>query len=219
MSVENSRQSPLPGSGMVYRPRICLRDRLRFVALRAWLSTAKRHDLQLLHSAKYERNFTALALLMASEIAELVRFFTGGNFPAGWAVTNAPPGTSLVKGTAHLATAIGEDVAALLGLPHVTCFEPGAPARTRFYDPTAKRIGLLDSAPKGLNLILVDDLVTTGCTMTECYNLLSPHAALLPVAWLYGEAEPSGTTALPVTDDQLRLFRREPVVHNLSTGA
>lgn len=102
----------------------------------------------------------------ASAMAQLVQGILGSALdPAVWAVVSAPKRRHKEHNFASLAAA---QMAGTLGLPF---FDDCAFARTR------ERIGavfLPGNIPPQPHLVVFDDIVTTGSTLTAMHNLLAP---------------------------------------------
>ena len=155
-----------------------------FLSVRKWASDVKHEQCRWLRERK-DAGDAELAKFAATDCAQLLSQ-TFKSF-AGWHVTCPAGSRSLSNG--HFAWRVAGGLAELLGIPAVQMLD-SAPKRTKsVHELEAKRTAILKTELTAGNVILFDDVATTGTTLEYAAKALE-RFTVLPIAWIYQDAKP-----------------------------
>lgn len=165
-----------------------LPDRLFLVNLKEETTIRRQHDFRYigLYKAKKTREKTdttttlkeikgdpQMVPLFAQKVSELVSSIVGSNLDSGnWALVTAPKRRTK---THNFASMVCEQVAQLLSIPF---YEDAITVEDR---DRVRPHFVLEKDPKEQNLIVFDDVITTGITLEAVVNLLRPKHTTLNI--------------------------------------
>jgi predicted amidophosphoribosyltransferase len=172
-----------------YAPYMHKRRDVRFHSIRKWRLHAKDASMKLMLEIKRTCDQTVIDA-MAEEIAALLK--SEYRLTAG-TVTHPPRGGSGGKTKKHLATELAKSVAKKLDMPYLKAFEDKP--NKRGHHPRQKTQALHDgeiqytiaTPPTVQPIILVDDVSTSGTTISLAAEMLEQYGMVIPVVWLAGE--------------------------------
>ena len=166
----------------LYRPKWNKKGDIRFLSIYTFYSESHIEGISYFKTIKQEIQSSVLDSFAGDIIIALKSTFLNLK---GLCVTNAPRGHS--KTPLHFATELAKATARVGGLDYVSLFQDrklkGTSHPRNYY--TRNKISLSVSELPNRGLILIDDLVTSGTTMTACLANLKDRF-VVPVALIYG---------------------------------
>ena len=169
---------------LIERSPIRARRDMSYLTLRSWRGPIKDYQIKALRALKAAPP-DAFVESIAMEIETAVGRVIGKS--AFGAVTPMPCGHSRIERC--LSVRIAERVAGRLGVPMVEAFESVRRPGVSHPIDNARRPLLRLARGVEAQVLLVDDVATSGRHLEEAVALLRPHAAaVFPVAWIGGES-------------------------------
>ena len=168
----------------IWKPKWNKMRTVRFFSLRVWNSRDKRNEIDRMKRIKKEC-FPEAVENIAQEIFTTITE-TFQHLPE-FIVTNAPRGHASVEN--HLATLVSQKVASKLNKPYERIFIDRALGGTTHPKNFSKRGTISTSGmPSGKNIILIDDIASSGVTIEQCVNTLAENF-VIPIVWVYENSD------------------------------
>ncbi len=157
----------------INKVRLC-----RFISVRRFKNN-KDQAIDIFKSIKKERDID-VENFIASEVSELLTSF--GIFK-DMIVTPAPRGHSL-KNDYYLSGVVADKIADKLGIISCQLFKDNIKKTNNIHKYEEKNACLLGDI-KSKNIIIFDDIATTGTTMENCCKALCKHNFIIPIVYIY----------------------------------
>jgi predicted amidophosphoribosyltransferase len=162
----------------IHHPTINKVRSCRFISVRRFKNN-KDQAIDIFKSIKKERDFD-VENFIASEVSELLTSF--GIFK-DMIVTPAPRGHSL-KNDYYLSGVVADKIADKLGIISCQLFKDNIKKTNNIHKYEEKNACLLGDI-KSKNIIIFDDIATTGTTMENCCKALCKHNFIIPIVYIY----------------------------------
>ena len=171
----------------IWKPKWNKMRTARFFSLRVWNSRDKRNEIERMKRIKKECFPEAVENIAQEFVTTITETFQ--TLPE-FIVTNAPRGHASVEN--HLATLVAQLVASKLGKQHERIFIDRALGGTTHPKNFHKRGTIsLSGMPSGKNILLIDDIASSGVTIEQCVRTLKDNF-VIPIVWIYENSEKSG---------------------------
>ena len=162
----------------IHYPKINKVRSCRFISVRRFKNN-KDQAIDIFKSIKKERDFD-VENFIASEVSELLTSF--GIFK-DMIVTPAPRGHSL-ENDYYLSGVVADKIADKLGIISCQLFKDNIKKTNNVHKYEEKNACLLGDI-KSKNIIIFDDIATTGTTMENCCKALCKHNFIIPIVYIY----------------------------------
>jgi hypothetical protein len=165
----------------VYHPAINKTRSCRFLSVRRF-NNDKKNAITAIKNIKTDIDIEIIKAI-AGETADLLAQLFGKFIDYNSVCTAAPRGHSL-DNNYYFAGLLADRIADKLGIISCELFKPNVKKTRDVHNYKEKEVTLSDNV-QGKNIIIFDDIATTGTTIENCCNSLREHNFIIPVVWIY----------------------------------
>jgi hypothetical protein len=170
----------------IYQPAINKVRLCRFLSIRRFKNNNK-NAINTIKNIKINIDLKIIEAI-ASETADLIKSIFGNFIDYNSICTAAPRGHSC-NNDYYFAGSLIDRIADKLGLISCKLFKDNIKKTRNVHNYNEKKANLIDDV-RGKNIIVFDDIATTGTTIENCCNALREYNFIIPVVWIYESATP-----------------------------
>ena len=180
-SVSGGENIELLNNYSVYHPAINKTRACRFLSVRRF-NNDKKNAITAIKNIKADIDIEIIKAI-AGETADLLTQLFGKFIDCHSVCTAAPRGHSL-DNNYYFAGLLADRIADKLGIISCELFNPNIKKTRNVHNYKGKEATLSDNV-QGKNIIIFDDIATTGTTIENCCNSLREYNFIIPVVWIY----------------------------------
>ena len=180
-SVSGGGNIELLNNYSVYHPAINKTRSCCFLSVRRF-NNDKKNAITAIKNIKADIEIEIIKAI-AGETADLLTQLFGKFIDCHSVCTAAPRGHSL-DNNYYFAGLLADRIADKLGIISCELFNPNIKKTRNVHNYKEKEATLSDNV-QGKNIIIFDDIATTGTTIENCCNSLREYNFIIPVVWIY----------------------------------
>lgn len=177
----NKDNMELLNSFSVYHPAINKVRSCRFLSVRRFANDNK-NAINTIKDIKKNIDVEIIKAI-ADETADFIKSIFGNFIDVNSICTAVPRGHS-IDNDYYFAGSIADRIADRLGFASCKLFKDNIKKTKNIHNYNEKKASLIDDV-RGKNIIVFDDIATTGTTMENCCNALREYNFIIPVVWIY----------------------------------
>jgi hypothetical protein len=182
----NGDNIELLNSFSIYHPSINKVRSCRFLSVRRF-SNDNKNAINTIKNIKASTDLE-ITKAIASETADLIKSIFGNFIDFNSICTAAPRGHSC-DNDYYFAGSLADRIADKLGLISCKLFKDNIKKTKNVHNYNEKKVRLIDDV-RGKNIIVFDDIATTGTTIENCCNALREYNFIIPIVWIYENTTP-----------------------------